>query len=56
MIWLKFKHTKTVFLISPYGKIEVAWKKLGEKKVLLKILKNLLVSKEGEKLKIEPVK
>lgn len=56
MIWLKFKDTKTVFMISPYGKIEVAWKNLGEKKILLKILKNLLVSKEGEKLRIEPIK
>lgn len=56
LIWFRFKDTKTVFMISPYGRIEVAWENPQEKKVLLKVLKNLLVPKEGEKLRIKPVK
>ncbi|MEM4481077.1 MAG: hypothetical protein QXG58_07595 [Candidatus Bathyarchaeia archaeon] len=56
LIWVRFKDTKTVFLLSPKGKIQVRWANPEEKKVLLKILKNMLVPIEGQKLSIKPSK
>ncbi|MEM3550825.1 MAG: hypothetical protein QXV01_07020, partial [Candidatus Bathyarchaeia archaeon] len=56
LIWVRFKDTKTVFLLSPRGKIQVKWANLEEKKVLLKILKNLLAPTEGQKLSVKPSK
>ncbi|MEM3694315.1 MAG: hypothetical protein QXI39_09890 [Candidatus Bathyarchaeia archaeon] len=56
LIWVFFKDTKTLFLLSPKGKIQVKWASLEEKKVLLKLLKNLLVPIEGQELSIKPSK
>lgn len=56
LIWVRFKDTKTVFLLSPKGKIQVKWADPEEKKVLLKILKNMLVPVEGQKISIKPSK
>jgi|YelNatPaOPRAMG01_1025707.scaffolds.fasta_scaffold03873_17 hypothetical protein len=56
LIWLRFKDTKTVFLLSPGGRIQVRWANLEEKKVLLKILKNMLVPIEGQKITLKPLK
>ncbi len=56
LIWVRFKETKTVFLLSPKGKIQVKWANLEEKKVLLKILKNMLVPVEGQELVLKPSK
>jgi hypothetical protein len=56
LIWLRFKDTKTVFLLSPGGRIQVRWANLEEKKVLLKILKNMLVPLEGQNVSIKPLK
>jgi hypothetical protein len=54
LISVKFKGTRTIFIISPKGKIQVLWKDVAEKKVLFKVLCNLLVPKAGETLKIKP--
>lgn len=48
MIWTSFKDTKTIFMVFPSGKIQVLWKSLEEKKVLLNVFKNLLVPRDGE--------
>ncbi len=56
LIWVRFKGTKTVFLLSPNGKIQVKWTSPEEKKVLLKILRNLLVPVVGQELTIKPTK
>lgn len=51
-----FKRTRTLFQVSPKGKIQVKWSNVEEKKTLLKLAKNVLVAKEGQKLKITPLK
>ncbi len=56
LIWARFKDTKTVFLLSPGGRIQVKWGSIDEKKVLLKILKNMLVPVEGQNLTLKPLK
>jgi hypothetical protein len=56
LIWLRFKDTRTVFLLSPGGRIQVRWANLEEKKVLLKILKNMLVPLEGQDIILKPLK
>lgn len=56
MLSAKFKDTKTIFWIAPNGKIQVLWRSLEEKKVLLKILKNILVPKLDQKLWLRPTK
>jgi hypothetical protein len=55
LLWFRFKGTKTVFMLSKNGKMQVKWNNVEEKKFLLKFLKNLLVPQEG-KLKIKPSK
>ena len=56
ILWFRFKDTKTIFQIFPSGKIQVKWNNMEEKKTLLKLAKNLLVAKDGEKLWIKPDK
>jgi len=56
LIWLRFKDTRTVFLLSPGGRIQVRWANIEEKKVLLKILKNMLVPPEGQDVVLKPLK
>jgi hypothetical protein len=54
LFWFRIEGTKTVFILSPYGKLQVRWNEVQEKKVLLKIVKKLLVPKDGDKLRIKP--
>lgn len=51
-LWFKFKDTETVFLAFHTGKLQVRWKNPEEKKTLFKIVKNLLVARSGEVLKV----
>ena len=56
LLWFKFKDSKTVFQLSPMGKLQVKWNNLDEKKTLYKLVKNLLVAIPNEKLVIKPLK
>ena len=56
LVWFKFKKFKTVFLLSPKGIMQVKWNEPEEKKVLLALVENLLVPREGEKLVVSPSK
>ena len=53
-IWFRLAETKTVFILSPKGKLQVKWSDLKEKQVLLKIVPSLLVPEQGQKLEITP--
>jgi hypothetical protein len=54
LIWFRVKGTRTVFTLSPYGKLQVKWNNVEEKKILLRIVKNLLVPTESQKLRMRP--
>ena len=54
IIWFRLAETKTVFNLFPKGKLQVKWNDLKEKQVLLKIVRSLLVPKQGQKLEITP--
>jgi len=54
-LWFRLKGTKTVFILSPHGRLQVKWECEEEKKVLLEIVKNLLIPKNS-KLQIKPLK
>jgi hypothetical protein len=54
-LWFRLKGTKTVFILSPYGRLQVKWECEDEKKVLFEIVKNLLIPKDST-LKIKPLK
>jgi hypothetical protein len=56
LIWFKFNGTRTVFLLTPGGFIQVKWSDLEEKKVLFKVFKGLLVPAAGKKLTVKPLK
>ncbi len=56
LLWFKFKENRTVFLLSPMGRLQVKWNDIAEKKTLFKLLRNLLVAKESENLWIHPLK
>ena len=56
LIWFRVKGTRTVFQLSPNGKLQVKWQNPEEKKVLLNIVKNILVSKNDQPLIITPLK
>ncbi len=56
LLWFKFKDSRTVFQLSPMGKLQVKWNDLDEKKTLFKLVKNLLVANQNEKLVIKPLK
>jgi len=51
-----FKGSRTIFLLSPMGKLQVRWSDLAEKKMLFKLVRNLLVAKDNEKLSLQPTK
>lgn len=55
LIWFRFKGTKTIFILSPYGKLQVKWSNPEEKKILLRIIRNLLVPKNGQNLELNPM-
>jgi hypothetical protein len=54
LIWFKLKGSKTIFTLSPYGKLQVKWSRVEDKKALLPIVKNLFVPEEGERLRMRP--
>ncbi len=56
MLWFKFKENRTIFQLSPFGKLQVRWSDLSEKQTLFRLVKNLLIAKSGEKLLIKPLK
>jgi hypothetical protein len=56
LIWFKFYGTRTVFLLTPGGFIQVKWSDPEEKKVLFKVFKGLLVPAAGKKLTVKPLK
>jgi len=56
LLWFKFKENRTVFLLSPLGKLQVKWNDVSEKRTLFRLVKNLLVAKPSEKLAITPLK
>lgn len=56
LLWFHFKESRTVFTLSPTGKLQVKWRDLNEKRILYKQIKNLLVAKPNEKLTIKPLK
>lgn len=56
LLWFHFKESRTVFTLSPTGKLQVKWSDLHEKRILYKQIRNLLVAKPNEKLTIKPLK
>lgn len=56
LLWFKFKKNRTVFLLSPMGKMQVKWTDVSEKRTLFRLVKSLLVAKPNEKLVITPLK
>jgi hypothetical protein len=55
LVWFQVKETTTVFVLSPRGKMQVKWENPEEKKILMKVVKSILIPRQGEKLKIKPV-
>jgi len=56
LLWFKFKNNGTVFLLSPFGKLQVKWNDVSEKRTLFRLVRSLLVAKPNEKLEIKPLK
>ncbi|MBN1245854.1 hypothetical protein JXA31_09705 [Candidatus Bathyarchaeota archaeon] len=56
LLWFKFRENRTVFLLSPLGKLQVKWTDASEKRTLFRLVRNLLVAKPNEKLEIKPLK
>jgi hypothetical protein len=56
LLWFRFTDNRTVFLLSPSGKLQVKWNDVSEKRTLFRLIRNLLVAKPEEKLFIRPVK
>jgi hypothetical protein len=56
LLWFRFTDNRTVFLLSPSGKLQVKWNDVSEKRTLFRLVRNLLVAKPQEKLFIRPVK
>lgn len=56
LIWFQFIGSKTVFLLSPSGKMQVKWNDVNEKKTLFRFLKGLFIAKPNEKLVIKPLR
>ncbi|MCW4046324.1 MAG: hypothetical protein NWE99_02005 [Candidatus Bathyarchaeota archaeon] len=56
LIQFWFKDSPTLFMLSPTGKLQVKWNNLDEKKILFKLVKNLLVAGDGEKLVVKPLR
>ncbi len=56
LLWFKFKDNRTVFLLSPLGKLQVKWNDVSEKRTLFRLIRNLLVPRPNEALSITPRK
>jgi len=56
LLWFRFIDNRTVFLLSPLGKLQVKWNDVSEKRTLFKLVRNLLVPRPDEKLSITPKK
>jgi hypothetical protein len=56
LLWFKFKENQTVFQLSPMGNLQVKWTDESEKRTLFRLIKNLLVAKSNENLRITPKK
>ena len=56
LLWFRFSGSQTVFQLSPTGKLQVKWSDQHEKRMLYKLVKNLLVANPNEKLVIKPLK
>jgi hypothetical protein len=56
ILTFRFVESKTVFLLSPQGKLQVKWNDISEKRTLYKLVKSLLVVKGNEKIVIKPLK
>ena len=56
LLWFRFVDSRTVFQLSPMGKLQVKWGDLNEKRTLYKLVKNLLVANQQEELVIKPLK
>jgi len=56
LLWVRFFDTKTVFMFSINGTLQVTWHDLKEKQILFSLIKKLLVAREGQELKITPTK
>lgn len=56
LLWFRFVDSRTVFQLSPMGKLQVRWADLNEKRTLYRLVKNLLVAGSNEKLVIKPLK
>ena len=56
LLWVRFFDTKTIFMFSTNGTLQVKWHNTEEKQILFNLLKKLLVAKEGQELKITPTK
>ena len=56
LLIFQFKESPTIFILSPTGKLQVKWNDIEEKKILFRLIKNLLVPPPNEKLVIKPLK
>ena len=56
LLWFRFKKNRTVFLLSPLGRLQVKWSDESEKRTLFRLIKELLVAKPNEKLLVRPLK
>ncbi len=56
LLWFRFVDSRTIFQLSPMGKLQVRWADLNEKRTLYRLVKNLLVACPKEKLVIKPLK
>jgi hypothetical protein len=56
LLWFRFRENRTVFQLSPLGKLQVKWNDISEKKTLYKLVKILLIAKANEKLVIKPLR
>ena len=56
LLWVRFFDTKTVFMFSINGTLQVTWHDLKEKQILFSLIKKLLVAREGQELKIIPTR
>jgi hypothetical protein len=56
LLWFRFIDNRTVFLLSPSGKLQVKWNDVSEKRTLFRLLRNLLVPRPNQELSITPKK
>ena len=56
LLWVRFFDTKTVFMFSVNGTLQVTWHNLEEKQILFSLVQKLLVAKEGQELKVTPTR